>query len=717
VSAGDLEIDLRVGASLSGRISDAQGPVAEATVQAYSEGSPSEHWRQATTDANGNYRIRGLATGRVWVTANAEHHVELPKTSAMLSGTETTTLDLVLERAALVTGSVVDPDGKPVSKAKVSMNEKEKKGYSSPSAVTKPDGTFSLDRVPAGPLALKITADDFLEGSQTTNAPASGIQITLRRGATVSGIVTETGGTAVAKASIEVKLKDAEDYPRWGNTDPQGHFRISGLTPGVYEITANYKMGGSGSHPQEVTLRTEDSTAELQIQLDPGLPLAGKVLDSAGQPVAKAAVFAEGDTPEQHAFGRTDESGAFRLEHVPAGNYRVRVSTEMARLIPESGAPEDGTPAHAGDLNLVVIVKKSPSLHGRVVREDGTPVTTFMVNGKSITDEGGLFSIPLSAQLSKIVITADDLAGTEQKVTAKEDTDMDLGDVVLKKGRELRGRVIDAQTSQPVAGALVDVGSDQSRPTHGSLSPRYGAVQTGADGRFVLPHVDTIARQLLVDHPQYAPYATTLGSGDASMDISLQPGASVSGHVLDRDGKPHSASVIAQGKEGLPGWARALSDGAFQVTGLAPGSYSLVASDSYGTGEFRAVGQIELTAGTNSSLDLQEQTGGLAVTLNLNSSGWKARRARPMLVASTTLPDPQDGRRFMSALYTGTPGTFSDDGTAVFSHVNAGQYTLVVVQYQRSMGVYRAPVNVPESDGAVTLDVSLPQTPELLGGM
>ena len=106
-------------------------------------------------------------------------------------------------------------------------------------------------------------------------------------------------------------------------TDSDGHFASSALWPGDrYKVTVDAEGYGKAESP-EITGRSGGDHDFGTIRLvGTGARVAGRVVDTAGKPVADATVFNRGDAPEA-VTTRTDAGGKFRLDGLFVGGKYV----------------------------------------------------------------------------------------------------------------------------------------------------------------------------------------------------------------------------------------------------------------------------------------------------------------------------------------------------------------------------------------------------------
>lgn len=251
-------------------------------------------------------------------------------------------------------------------------------------------------------------------------------------------------------------------------------------------------------------------------------------------------------------------------------------------------------------------------ISGRVVRvEDGEPVAGSVVVLDDIStaresdatvrvDADGRFELKgLSAGTYALTAHHGRLVAVESpaKLPLEAGEEMPDRTIRLGPGLDVRGTVRDSWTGEPIAGAEVVF---RIPPDAGSgLYPddRRGAV-TGPDGAyrvtglFAGPHdVEVGARGYLCDRLDAMP-ARSLG---AHFDLTLQPGGTIFGRVLDPSGEPVVGASIELDPERLSADARSLvrttetrtdATGTYRLDGLAPlGAYALIVRhDEYALG-------------------------------------------------------------------------------------------------------------------------------------
>ncbi|MGI5861058.1 MAG: carboxypeptidase-like regulatory domain-containing protein [Myxococcales bacterium] len=322
-----------------------------------------------------------------------------------------------------------------------------------------------------------------------------------------------------------------------------------------------------------------EGTPPVKLRFKAGQTIAGRVQTSDGAPVEGAQVSAVPEVARARydradldgvTFGNalSGPDGTFEVRNLEPGKYQMFARKEGFAASMHSDEP---VMASAGDSSVSLVLKREGKIRGRVVDSDGKPVQHFAIDRSDRHDEAGAFEEPvLSAGTRDVIFEADGFAPTHRRLDAKIGRTIDLGDVVLTRGRPLSGTVLDAASNAPIPDALVDIGDpgDMERLSLIYLAVEAGAAKTGADGSFTLPRVDTTRPlALFAFHPSYRWWVQPLDPAASRVVIRLERGGVVVGRVLDIDGNPiagRPVAIIGSDKVVKPGVTG--EDGSFEGT-------------------------------------------------------------------------------------------------------------------------------------------------------
>ena len=149
---------------------------------------------------------------------------------------------------------------------------------------------------------------------------------------TISGRVVNESGQPLAGASLFVRTVNSGFAARATATDAEGNFRVNGLEPGLYIVSAGAPAYTTASDPTTppAYYRIGDS---VRLQLVRGGVITGAVTNSLGEPVILASVRAmmvrdaRGEALKIPSFGfredMTDDRGIYRIYGLPPGTYIV----------------------------------------------------------------------------------------------------------------------------------------------------------------------------------------------------------------------------------------------------------------------------------------------------------------------------------------------------------------------------------------------------------
>lgn len=660
IATGDrnVAIALECGLSARGLVVDAETgePLAGARVDVPWDPAPAQ-----TTGEDGRFELVGLRRGRerkagavvrIRVALDGYREAQATAASADPSSASLDAGEIQLRRlepgdsAPLLSGVVRDREGRPIGGARVWV---EVPGWPLPllrmgffgqakEVRTGPDGSFSVEAPQAPEASFEVLAAH--PGHATSRAgpfPRDRadewpfLEIELGEGAALEGRVTGPDGAPLPGARVRI-WRDAPVSERatpFVSLLPQssgptayagrdGSFALRRIEPGTYWVEAS--APGCASKrlgPLAIGIGPRGSSgdippARVEIALEGGARLEGRVVDPGGRPVARVEVVAFAiagpsepspsappPDPEEDdeivvtgalglAAALTGEDGRYGIEHLPRGEFRVLARArgyEPAWLL--SAVPGEPQP----DLVLAPLGRIS----GRVRdASSGAPISRFWVRldrkdpegvyredhakARWVEDAGGRFSSGgLRAGSWRVRIAAGGRLPAEVEAELEPGGEVSL-EVLVRPGCWIRGRVATPE------GAPFERAEVYAR-REGERRDSAGA-ETGPDGTFELAGLEEGPYEIRASHPEgYAEGS----EGRARVEVSYEKGAEVvlvlrpAGGVLGR----------IRGLERVPGVADAFGAvfrpvgregsleagidelGCFQRDGLRPGRYRI----------------------------------------------------------------------------------------------------------------------------------------------
>ncbi|MDQ5858899.1 MAG: carboxypeptidase regulatory-like domain-containing protein [Acidobacteriota bacterium] len=506
--------------------------------------------------------------------------------------------DVLLAAAEKVSGRVTDEAGKPVAGAKVRaygglpFEEEDVTLYAD--ATTGADGSFTIANAP-GRGRVTARAKGYSPATQTSfQERVTAAKLTLRSGATVQGTVLDPGGKPVEGAIVVSGTLAAK-------TDASGAYRISGVPTGSQAVEASWKDFAARKDSLRVK---KGETAEVPLRLGRSASVTGTVVDEkTRRPIAGVRVstasggFAfRGVEPGRRA--RTDAKGKFRLVGLRSRAYAIRAAktdylpVTMPGVVAGVSAP--GT--------VAIALQRSASIAGKVTDEAGAPVAgarvriasdsgmralmrggpaAFLGRAGVLTGPDGTFRMRgLAAQKNRTLEAVKSSYATAKRHGVTLSAGQVVKDVVLvlKRGLEARGRVVDA-AGQPLAGAEIRLSPAQRGGgfiVMGGMNREKPDATSGADGSFRVAGLEAGEYALAVAREGYAPKrvpsAPVLDPGPNQWPvIVLAAGVPIAGVVRNAKGEAIvGAEVFVFGEEaGGTRNSRTDPEGRFRLEGLS----------------------------------------------------------------------------------------------------------------------------------------------------
>lgn len=529
------------------------------------------------------------------------------------------------EKGRMLSGRVVDDLGTPISEFTIEVRTpgaaRQEQGRSR--SFSSPDGAFGIEALGPGQWQLAAsTADGHRSAPLVVDATkADGeLLLVLQRSSTVTGFVVDADGAPVDQAAVDVVAAGEEDDIGWrpgdqepaSSTDPSGRFVVEDVAPGALRLRARHP-GFSDSEWEEITVAPGEWRTDIRITLTTGGRITGR-LDPSLSPLAdrQISLFSFRRTKGWRET-RTDALGEFVIEGVVPQDYIIELRPA------EYGQPGfKGTPgirkrvsAQKGETTEVVFgdVTAQVSVRGRITAggkpRAGLAVRAIPMDGedngeKSTTDQDGRYELThCGPGLTRFFIQSGDHSiGFERLVPNEAYVDLDFE---VHAGR-IAGRVVDAG-GKPVGVLPVTVILEEATPD--ARSESYARVRTNSEGFFEFdllgpgtytlrvpdgewlnrPPPDYKKGRVLHTGLELPENGSLLG-----LEIRLAPEGRLSGQALDASGAPVAGAWIclrdASGRTMSVSWeTRSDATGHFEISSIAPGTYTVSARDDQAKGE------------------------------------------------------------------------------------------------------------------------------------
>jgi protocatechuate 3,4-dioxygenase beta subunit len=495
---------------------------------------------------------------------------------------------------ARLSGRVLSADtGKPLRRAVVRAQSPELREGRSVS--TEADGSWEIKELPAGRYSITVQKGGFVPVAFGQRRPfeqgkpvdlADGqtvekLEISLPRGSVVSGRIVDEFGEPVSGARVSAmrhrfmngqrRLLPVSSAGASDTTDDLGQYRLHGLSPGEYYVSASmsatltlevstdrtgyaptyYPGTIAVTEAQRVPLALGQEAAEISFPLAPTriAKLSGTATSSNGKPVANGMIMLTTTGGAVGAAGSpligaamTQADGSFTISNVPPGDYRFEMMTAAdAEVIAQTGTTSG--------------IAMSESL--------STPIT---VTGTDVTGIV-LISAPTATATGRIVFDGEPPAEAAAGVTV-------FG-------------LPDTPTSLPLGG-FTRARTDWTFAIKGL---------TGSRSFRVNPPTGWYLESVTLNDVDVTDTAVECKPGETISGIEFhltRSAATLSGEVLDEKGRPAAEYVVVLFSSDSRKWghqtrfvrsARPDQSGKFIFKGLPPDEYLAVALDYLEPGE------------------------------------------------------------------------------------------------------------------------------------
>jgi Carboxypeptidase regulatory-like domain len=309
-----------------------------------------------------------------------------------------------------ITGRVLTTSGQPVTNATVLVSRLNSASPARP-VPTDSSGSFRVSGLEPGVFSVTAYAASYvlpptdLETSQPTYyRVGDSVTVTMEKGGVISGTVTDTDGQPVVAVRVRAMMvRDANGQPANGNiagerlTDDRGVYRLFGLTPGVYVVSAGGGGGVGFAGPAtavydrdaptfapsstrdtaaEITVYTGDEVSNIDIKFrkEAGHTVSGSVKSPpAPAGYARTSVtLTRAKNPDEVVASFPARGSAFEFRGVADGEYEISAQTSLGPNEAAVSLPRKIVVNGANISGLALTTSPLSTISGHVALEKST---------------------------------------------------------------------------------------------------------------------------------------------------------------------------------------------------------------------------------------------------------------------------------------------------------------------------------------------------------
>lgn len=548
-----VRVVLDRGVRVAGRVVDAdRRPVSGANLSLRAERPGGERGlirfvggtnASAVADEDGRFAFDGMTAGAAELEATAAGFQPLKLADLAIPEKGLENLEVVLERGAVVEGRVLTTGGDPVEDARVVCGDA--------ASISDADGAYRLDGVPSGAQRVRLLHRDYPPFDRTVDVQpgVNPLDLVLPEGREVEGRVLDRAGKPVAGADLALFLAGSP-REQGAVSGADGAFRFPRVADGTYTLRAEKEGYATVETAKAVTVAGAP-VRDVEIRLDRGTRIAGRVLGLDLYDLAEVEVRARRDDGRGERPGRVDFQGSYEIPDLDPGDWVVTaelrggVREARARALIEAGVEE---------VRLDLELGRGLTLTGRVLYGgEPLPGAVLTLRGLDVsaerqgtTDWEGAFRFedvkPGGYRLQ--AISQRELLNHSEELRIDADRDV----LVEIAAVRVSGTVVDAGSGAPIESAVVAL-----RRLSGAEAAFMVAIGTDREGYFALPAVTEGLYRMTVTRDGYAPSEREVdvhaGASLQEMRIPLDPAAGLELDVRLASGgrPPHVTAAVLDG--------------------------------------------------------------------------------------------------------------------------------------------------------------------------
>jgi len=198
------------------------------------------------------------------------------------------------------------------------------------------EGRWSLRDIPVKAMLYLAAEGPGLAQAQWHKIPRFGqplpeipalLQIEMHPESSIAGVVRGPTGWPLASALVTIKLLEGGVTTSWkATTGDDGSYRLHGLAMGQHRVKVTTDVGVM--RELNIALPRGQQLGDQDLQVEPGVRVAGRVVDSSGKPVEGVSLRALDPAPYGHRIqlgdGATDPQGRFEML-LPTGDAELHL--------------------------------------------------------------------------------------------------------------------------------------------------------------------------------------------------------------------------------------------------------------------------------------------------------------------------------------------------------------------------------------------------------
>jgi len=469
-------------------------------------------YETTTSGEGGRFEVSGALWQGFYVEVRAEGYCPDSLIGAELTGPRSG-VDIGLARGATLEGHVFDADGMPAIDVAIGLEAKgERLSYLG--ARSGEEGRYRIDGVPTGVELRPLATFEQCAGETVVLRDAGEVQqrdIRFPSPVRLDAAAIDADGKPLAICRVTLEGGYRRDLGRtekgWAFEAAAGRYVLKMMPYGWPEQT------------REITLAAGRQQEEAFV-FSGGLAIEGALVAPDGTPESWTIGWSNATLS---GVARADEAGRFRIDGLPAAPVDLFVDPWGLAVATREGVLPGGPP-------VVIVLKPAARIVGRLVdvADPGELWTDLWCDsldgGCDRMESDGSFEFLVSYVGEPVVVSfRRDLIAPPTLFSLPglaPGEVRDLGEVRLVSGRDVRGRVVDAE-GNPVIGARIGI----AEPWASRSPPEPTRSDDG--GLFCLLRVPPDPFRVRVDAKGFPPRFATVGA--ASAEIRLTAGGLAEG--------------------------------------------------------------------------------------------------------------------------------------------------------------------------------------------